>query len=102
MSHPQMGRRTRFRLTPGFIKIDAESAESQVIEGLSETLRQHHPALTVEVGDHSADQPISSRELLDSICSNYNYRPVEFADGKIQPHEPRDRYGYDNILLLPR
>jgi FkbM family methyltransferase len=92
----------RSDLVPGFVKIDAESAESQVIEGLAGTLRQHHPALTVEVGDLSPDQPISSRELLDMISSEYDYRPFEYTDGQIRPHEPRDRYDYDNILLVPR
>ncbi len=88
-------------LVPGFIKIDAESAESQVIDGLAATLREHHPTLTVEVGDSSPDQPISSRELIDTICGKYNYQPFEFAKGKIRSHEPRDRYEYDNILLVP-
>jgi hypothetical protein len=86
---------------PTFIKIDAESAESQVIDGLAAVLREHHPILTVEVGDIAPDQPVSSRELLDTICGTYDYHPFEFAEGETRSHTLQDRYEYDNILLVP-
>jgi len=34
---------------PGFVKIDVEGSELEVLEGMSETLRTHAPALIVEV-----------------------------------------------------
>lgn len=90
------------RLKPNFIKIDAESAELQVIQGLAdETLPQHRPALTVEVGDASPQQPVSSHDLLKHICDTYGYTPFEYAAGTVRPHRLRESYDYGNILLKP-
>ncbi len=89
-------------LEPDLIKIDAESAELQVIEGLAATMRRHRPVLTVEVGDLSPDQPMESRELLASVCRDYGYQPFEFSDARIRKHELRERYEYDNILLVAK
>jgi FkbM family methyltransferase len=89
----------RLELAPDFIKIDAESAEAHVIAGLATTLTRDRPALTVEVGDMSPDQPLSSRELLCMICETYGYEAFEFSGGAIQPHRLKERYVYDNVLL---
>jgi FkbM family methyltransferase len=88
-------------LTPTFIKIDAEAAESQVIAGADQILRSARPSLTVEVGDNEHDRPVPSRDLLRTVCSTYSYAPFEFAEGRIRPHSIRDHYAYDNILLVP-
>lgn len=88
------------RVVPDFVKIDAESAELQVIEGMHRTIAAHHPMLTVEVGDMSEEQPVSSRELLEQVIA-LGYSPFEFSDGQIRPHALRERYGYDNILFAP-
>ena len=29
------------------------------------------------------------------------YRAMEYRDGRIVPHELKDRYDYDNVLFLP-
>jgi FkbM family methyltransferase len=89
-------------LAPGFVKIDAESAEPHVIEGLANTLREHRPTLTLEVGDGAPDEPVSSRELLDMICEEYQYQPFEFSSGQIRPHKPRARYECDNIVFVAK
>ena len=85
-------------VAPDFVKIDAESAEMSVIEGMTQTIDRHGPCIAVEVGDLSADQPLTSRALLERLADK-GYEPFEYADGEIRPHSLLDRYGYDNILL---
>jgi FkbM family methyltransferase len=83
---------------PDFVKIDAESAEMSIIEGMTRTIDRHGPLITVEVGDLTDDQPLSSRALLERLTEK-GYSPFEYADGEIRPHTLLDQYGYDNILL---
>jgi FkbM family methyltransferase len=86
---------------PHFVKIDAESAEREVLLGMTETVRRHRPIISIEVGDYDVAGAASSRDLLASVIAK-GYRAFEFRDGKIVKHRLRDRYRYDNILLLPR
>jgi FkbM family methyltransferase len=83
---------------PDFVKVDAESAEAQVLEGMRRTIEAHGPAITLEVGDMTATSS-RSRELLDSVVA-LGYSPYEFAEGVVRPHALRDHYEYDNILLV--
>lgn len=87
-------------LSPQFIKIDAESAERQIIGGMERLLGEDRPAVTVEVGDFDIEGVPASIELLDTLMLK-DYRPFEFHGGSIRPHVLRDRYEYDNILLVP-
>ena len=88
-------------IAPNFIKMDAEGAERVILEGMSETIRKYGPAVTVEVGDRDHESGSKSRLLLDGFVER-RYQPYEWVDGKILPHELKDRYRYTNILLLPR
>lgn len=89
-------------LAPGFIKIDAESAEPHVIEGLANTLERHRPVLTLELGDAVSGRSTSGRALLDTICNNYRYDAFEFSAGAIRPHSRQAQYECENIALVPR
>lgn len=86
---------------PSFVKIDAESAESRIIDGMMETIAAHYPVISVEVGDFDVPGAPSSRELLDKIIGA-GYRPFELRNGAVTPHGLRRHYEYDNILLRPR
>lgn len=85
---------------PSFIKIDAESAEREVLRGAQQTIRKHRPVITIEVGDFDIPGAAESRELVDSIIAA-GYTPYEYSGGRVTPHRPRERYGYDNLLFLP-
>jgi len=91
----------RTGLRPDFVKIDAESAEHRVLQGMEQTLRHVRPVVTVEVGDvdipGAADAPETLRYLTDR-----DYVPMEYVDGAFVPHRIRDDYSHGNVVLLPR
>jgi FkbM family methyltransferase len=80
------------------IKIDAESAEREIIRGGRELLRQDNPLLSVEVGDRT--DSLESRELLEDLLT-LGYTPWEFSGGHFSRHQARDRYSYDNLIFAP-
>lgn len=89
---------------PDVIKIDAESAEVQVLEGLRKTLQEIRPVITLEVGDYShliaKGLPRSIDFLRIAECHDYLlYEPS--LDG-IRPHTLMDSdYEYGNIVAVP-
>lgn len=80
------------------VKIDAESAEREILAGAKELLRTDRPIITVEVGDN--DESKTSRALVDDLIA-LDYRPWEFDERQFHPHEPRERYAYDNLIFAP-
>jgi len=86
---------------PDFIKIDAENAEYDILQGMASTLRDIRPAITIEVGD------VNEGEFKDSSASvhfllDHNYKSFEFRDGALREHAPAETYIYSNILFLPQ
>jgi FkbM family methyltransferase len=85
---------------PSFIKIDAESSELPILQGMSNVLSCYRPLLSLEVGDvDGAQAPCTSRELISYLLER-GYRVFQHRSGKIEPHVPRDRYSYDNLLFV--
>jgi len=88
-------------LRPDFIKIDAESTELNVLQGAVGVLAEAQPIISVEVGDCGVTGAASSREVLE-FAIGLEYRAYEYkAFGQFVPHEPKQWYSYDNLLLLP-
>lgn len=85
---------------PTFVKIDAESAEEQVLDGMEGLLRGRRPKLTLEVGDAGIDGVTASRTLIDRVL-DHGYEAYEYSRGQVRPHRLLERYEYDNILFLP-
>ena len=88
-------------IIPNFVKIDAESAERFILEGMQETLKRHRPMFTLEVGDGDLKGVATSHDLVKYACS-FGYRPFTSRMGMIMPHQIQTRYSFDNILFLPR
>jgi FkbM family methyltransferase len=88
------------RIVPAFIKIDAESAEHRVLRGLRRTIEQHHPILSLEIGDYNLPGVPSSAELIGSIVE-LGYDAWEYRGGTFVKHRLADRYGYDNLIFMP-
>jgi FkbM family methyltransferase len=85
---------------PNFIKIDAEDSELEVLKGSLKIIKKFKPIISVEVGDGFNDASKSSKKLIKFIM-NLGYKPYEYSNGKIVLHRLREKYGYDNILLVP-
>jgi len=83
---------------PDFIKIDAESAELEILKGMDRILEQKHPIITLEVGDIVEGIPESKRTVEYLLGRNYDC--FEFRNGKIMKHVVKDTYGYDNLLFI--
>lgn len=81
------------------IKIDAESAEYEVIAGGMGTIRTLRPALILEAGERG--DSIGSTTKLIGLLEAEGYVPYEFSDWTLKPHQASDYYRYQNILMLP-
>jgi FkbM family methyltransferase len=82
-------------LAPDFIKIDAETAEPQILRGSRHTLARHRPFVALEVWD---DPARDSRDDITFLL-NHGYEAFEYHAGAIIPHRLRDSYGYTNLLF---
>ena len=91
----------RHALRPGFIKIDVESAERQVLEGLARTLEQTRPLVTLEVGDVGVPGVWSTTELIAFMAARFGYNAFEWLGRSLVPLRPRAQWSYDNLLFAP-
>lgn len=91
-------------ILPDLVKIDAESAEMQVLKGMTGLLKNVRPLVTIEVGDMEStlqDGVPRSRELLELVMY-FDYLPLESVGGRYQAHELKTgKYVYDNIIMVP-
>ena len=87
------------KLLPKLIKIDAESAEYQVLKGMDYILSKIKPLLCIELGDLGINGVISSRKLIEFLMNNYSYRPYEIKDGKLSIHKIQENYKYTNLFF---
>ncbi|RYD41987.1 MAG: FkbM family methyltransferase [Verrucomicrobiaceae bacterium] len=93
-------------VVPDVIKIDAESAELQVLGGLARTLKDHRPVVTLEVGDyaHLVDQGVpTSMAVLKAIsASGYLHFNTTLEGITLHEIDEQKDYGYGNIIAVPR
>lgn len=83
-----------------FVKIDAESSEIHVLEGMTGIIKEYKPKITVEVGDYEVKGAVRSIEVVEWL-ERYGYKPYEVMNGKIVAHNKKDIYKYSNILFVP-
>ncbi len=89
------------RVVPSFIKIDAESAEYRVLQGLHRTIVRHRPILSLEIGDYDLPDVPRSADLIRTIV-DLGYDARQYLAGQFVEHRFADRYAYDNLLFMPR
>lgn len=80
------------------VKIDAESAEKEILMGAEELLRLDRPILSVEVGDFGKET--MSRDLVQWLQAA-KYAAWDSTLSGFQPHQLKERYGYDNLIFAP-
>jgi FkbM family methyltransferase len=80
------------------VKIDAESAEKEILIGAKELLHSDRPLLSVEVGDFG--QETMSRDLVQWLEAA-NYAAWDSTLSGFQPHKLKEHYSYDNLIFAP-
>ena len=66
-------------VTPSAIKIDAESAEMAILQGMDRVLREVRPAISIEVGDFQVKGVAASADVVGHLVG-LGYRPHEWRD----------------------
>ena len=84
----------------GFIKIDVEGHESQVIEGASELIARSRPVMLIEIEEAHAGEPV--RGIIDKI-ERHGYRSVALVDSVLtdarQVENPSAAHVFNYIFL---
>lgn len=92
----------RESLTPrsrvAVMKIDAESAEREIIAGARRLIQEDQPLISLEVGDRDASQ--QSRLVSDDLAA-LGYAPWEFKSGRFHLHQLQQAYAYGNLIFAP-
>lgn len=87
-------------VAPDFVKIDAESAEFDILVGMEDTIGRHRPIISLEVGDYDLEGVHSSAELV-AFLADRSYSAWEWRGGALVRHQPKERYQQDNMLFVP-
>ena len=80
------------------VKIDAESAEKEILLGARGVIEGDKPLITLEMGDMDGSR--CSRELVD-LLATLDYKPWEIVSDRFRLHQPLTEYGYDNLIFAP-
>lgn len=89
------------KIVPTFIKIDAEGAESLILDGMKHIMKDLRPIISIEVAgeDEWKDNCRKSIEILTGA----GYSIYECTlEGKLQKHIQQEKYLYDNLIFIPK
>lgn len=86
---------------PDFIKIDAENAEYDILQGMSNTLRDIRPIITLEVGDVNEGEFKNSSDCVHFL-QKHKYKVLELRDGELCEHQINKKYSHANLLFIPQ
>ena len=87
-------------VVPSFVKLDAEGAEYEILQGMDKALAECRPIVTIEVGDRGLTGVAGCRDAIRHVLER-GYQAIEYREGTLVRHQLRDRYSDNNILLLP-
>jgi FkbM family methyltransferase len=88
------------RISPDFIKIDAESAEWEILKGMEKTIEKFKPIISMEVGE-SVSGAVSSHDCILHLVKK-GYTPFCYENGILKPQKIKSEYSYDNILFIKK
>jgi len=92
------GFRATLKRPISLLKIDAESAEHEILLGGQKLLQSDQPLISLEVGDF--ENQTSSRRLIE-LLTEKDYAAWEFGAGHFRHHQPKQIYSYDNLIFAP-
>lgn len=85
------------RLDPGFIKIDVEGAEYEVLRGAESTLKNHRPIVLSELSTALLRHNGTSAAEVVAYMQRLGYRVVD----PLHPEEPFAEREYGDMLCIP-
>lgn len=90
-----------YEIKPSFVKIDAESAEYNILVGMAKTLRKVKPIVILEIGDMPKESGKTMKCL--NFMKRLGYSVFEYTDGEVVKHMVKNSYlgVFDNLLFLP-
>ena len=87
------------QIVPDFIKIDAEGAESLILEAMSNILKEYKPVVSIEVAGEEEWKENCRQSI--SILKNAGYHMYEIdPNGYLHPHTQKETYLYDNLIFI--
>jgi len=81
------------------LKIDAESAELEILRGAVHTLDAQRPIVIVEVGDLGMPAAPRSAQVIEFLCAR-GYQAWEWHAGMLHPHTLREHYAAGNLIFV--
>jgi FkbM family methyltransferase len=81
----------------GFIKIDTEGTELDVISGALKTIAEYRPTLMVEINDKTTRESLELQALMTTL----GYSIMELADGKIRMAATLADCANRNVFFTP-
>ncbi|MFC2091749.1 FkbM family methyltransferase [Elusimicrobiota bacterium] len=88
------------KIKPDLIKVDAESAEYEVLKGMNDVINRYRPIIIIEVGDKNVENVMKSKDLIKYLIGK-GYKALEYKNGNIIDHKLQEEYAYDNIFFMP-
>lgn len=91
-----------YKIKPDFVKIDAESAEYDILIGMRRKVMSFKPIIVLEIGDLPSQ--VGKTQKCIKFLKDLGYKVLEYNQGIIQEHKLRNNYlgVYDNLLFLPK
>lgn len=86
-------------LRPDVVKVDAESSELEILRGMERTIKRHHPAVSLEVGDADVPGAPRSATLVRHLLDR-GYAAWQWTDRRLERHVPADRYEQGDLLFV--
>lgn len=92
---------TIYNIKPDFVKIDAESAEYDILIGMKGKIKSFKPIIVLEIGDMQSE--IGKTRKCIKFLMNFGYKVLEYSEGNFREHKIKKNYLgiYDNLLFIP-
>lgn len=87
-------------ILPDVVKIDAETAEYEILKGMEMTIDRKKPIFIFEIGGFGRDNTSSDQDAVAYLL-NKGYTPFEFQEGNIIKYDLKKEHHYKNLLFLP-
>ena len=82
------------------IKIDAESSEELVLQGLTKTLTRDHPVVIIELGGHEVDEVEDGRvNYIFEYMAKFGYRGYLFDGSHLTEILQTQNLSYSNVIF---